>query len=353
MKKIYFLSFLLFISLYTFAQNAVKGKITDAQTGLPIAGASIIIKGEKTGSVSDAEGNFSLNVSTSSQAIIVSSIGYADKEVPITGATLDIALTQTSKSLNEVVVVGYGTSNTRKLTGNIGKIKGEDIENIPVPNFTQALQGRVAGVFVESQNGKLGEGVKIRIRGTGSITATNDPLYVVDGIPINSNNSYSGNPLADINFNDIESFNILKDASAKAIYGARGSNGVIIITTKKGRAGKTSFEANVQYGLNRPTGLRDFLNAPQYVELLLEAAHNSDDIDGYDYNDPDSWTVWAEDNMDQFAGYSDWRKGEINTNWQKLAFNYNAQTYSGNIAASGGTDKTKFYVSANYDNQDG
>ncbi|MEP6466830.1 MAG: TonB-dependent receptor [Parafilimonas sp.] len=353
MKKLLLLSCLLIFSLMIFAQNIIKGKITDAENKLPVAGASIVIKGEKKGTVSDNEGNFSLPVLSSLKTIVVSSIGYAEQEVSITGNTINIQLTQTSKALNEVVVVGYGTSTKRKLTGNIAKIKGADVENIEVPNFTQALQGRAAGVFVQSQSGKLGEGIEIRIRGTGSINASNNPLYVVDGIPINSDNSYSGNPLADINFNDIESFDILKDAAAKAIYGSRASNGVILITTKKGKAGKTGFDANIQYGINRPTHLRGFLNAKEYVDLLLEAANNRDDIDGYTYNDPDSWTEYAKYKMDTYSGYADWRTGKINTNWEKQAFNYNANTYSANISASGGTDKTKFYTSLGYDNEDG
>ena len=353
MQKFYLLCCLLFFSLKIFSQSTVTGKVTDAETNSPIPGASVIIKGHSTGVVTDGEGNFSISLSSASQTLVITSIGYADKEVKASPGNLNIALTQTSKSLNEVVVVGYGTTSKRNLTGNVAKVKGDDIKSMAVPNFNQALQGRAAGVYVQANNGKVGEGVQVRIRGTGSITASNSPLYVIDGIPINSSNSYSGNPLADINFNDIQSFDILKDAAAKAIYGARGSNGVILITTKKGRSGKTSFEANAQYGTNKPTHMRSFLNAKQYVDLITEAAHNSDDIEGYEYNDPDSWTTYVEETMDDIDGYSDWRKGEINTDWQKYAFNDYAPTYSANISASGGNDKTRFYAAANYDNQDG
>ena len=353
MQRILLLTFILFIATHSFAQNIITGKITDEQTGSGVAGATITVKGKKTGAISDADGSFSLKATSAEKTLVVSSVGYSNKEVAIGSGFITITLQPISKSLNEVVVVGYGTTSKRKLTGNIAKIKGADVENIEVPNFAQALQGRAAGVFVESQSGKVGEGIKIRIRGAGSINAGDNPLYVIDGIPINSDNSYSGNPLADINFNDIESFDILKDASAKAIYGSRGSNGVVIITTKKGKAGKTNIDANVQYGINRPTHLRDFLNASQYVDLLLEAAHNRDDIDGYTYDDPDSWTVYAKSKMDQYSGYSNWRKLQTNTDWQKQAFNYNANTYSADVAASGGTDKTKFYTSLAYDNEDG
>lgn len=355
MQKFYLLCCLLFFSMKVFSQNTVTGKVTDAETNSPLPGASVVIKGHNSGVVTDNEGRFSLSLPSASVTLVVSSVGYADKEVTASSGTLDISLTQTAKSLNEVVVVGYGTNTKRNLTGNIASVKGADVANMPVANLNQAIQGRAAGVYVQANNGKVGEGVQIRVRGTGSISSGNEPLYVIDGIPVNSNsaNLYSGNPLADINFNDIASFDILKDAAAKAIYGARGANGVVLITTKKGRSGKTNFEVNAQYGMNNPTHLRPFLNAKQYVELILEAAKNSDDIEGYTYDDPDSYSVWVEETMDDLSGYADWRTGEINTDWQKYAFNKNAPTYSFNVSASGGNDKTRYYMAANYDNQEG
>ncbi len=182
-----------------------------------------------------------------------------------------INLVPGENTLSEIVVVGYGQASKRELTSSVVKVKGAEIANIPVPNFNQALQGRAAGVFVESNNGKVGEGVKVRIRGQGSVNASNSPLYVVDGIPI-STGGISGNALADINFNDVESFDILKDAAATAIYGSRAANGVILITTKKGRSGKPVFTVGTQYGTNHPTNKRGFLNSAEYVELSVMLA---------------------------------------------------------------------------------
>lgn len=355
MKKFYLALLLIAISINVFAQQTVTGKVTDEETNSPIPSASIVIKGSKTGVISDANGDFSITLSSASATLVVSSLGYSDKEVDAWPGTVNIVLTHSEKALNEVVVVGYGTNTKRNLTGNVASVKGADIANMPVANFNQALQGRVAGVYVQANNGKVGEGVQIRVRGTGSISSGNEPLYVIDGIPINSSsaNLYSGNPLADINFNDIATFDILKDAAAKSIYGARGANGVVVITTKKGRAGKTNFEVNAQYGMNNPTNLRPFLNAAQYVDLITEAANNTDDIDGYAYDDPDSWTVWVHDQLDGLSGHTDWRTGEVDTDWQSYAFNKNAPTYSFNVGASGGNDKTRYYAALNYDNQTG
>jgi TonB-dependent SusC/RagA subfamily outer membrane receptor len=246
MKKLYLLNLLLILSLNLLAQNVVKGKVTDAQTNQPVAGASITVKGEKKGAISDANGNFTLNVS-SSQTIVVSSIGYADKEVTATTGILNIELTQTSKSLNEVVVIGYGTKIRKDVTGSISQVTGKQITNTPATSFETAIQGRASGVYVQQQNGKLGQAINVIIRGGSSVTAGNQPLYVVDGIPVTaanlSGNGSATNSLSDINMNDIASIEILKDASAAAIYGSRASNGVVLITTKKGKAGTSKIES--------------------------------------------------------------------------------------------------------------
>ncbi len=351
---------LLVISLFTlttvFAQTNVTGQITNATDGTPVANASVTIKGKSAGTVSDEKGNFHLQVSQN-DVLIVSSVGYEETEVNVTGAFLNIKLSpSTGENLKEVVVVGFGTKIKKDLTGNIAKVKGKDVEHMPVTNLDQAIQGRAAGVFVESGTGKLGEGVKVLIRGSGSISASNQPLYVVDGVPL-SNGSYSGSPIADINFNDIESFDILKDASAAAIYGSRAANGVVLITTKKGKSGKTVFKINTQYGVNKPTHLRGFLDAREYVDLLREAAINSDHIDGIDPLDPNdysgSWLEFAERRLTRYSGWSDWRTYETNTNWEKKGFNNDARTSALDLSATGGTDKTKFYLSLGYINQDG
>ncbi len=348
---------LLCICYTSIGQMNVRGKITNLQTGDPVAKASVLIKGTSIGTASDEEGNYVIEVKERDAALIFSSVGFNEQEVKVSGTTLNIQLSpSTTQNLEEVLVVGFGTKIKRDLTGNISKVKGTEIENMPVTNFDQALQGRAAGVFVQAGNGKIGEPVQVLIRGAGSISASTQPLYVIDGVPI-STDTYSGSALADINFNDIESFDILKDASAAAIYGSRAANGVVLITTRKGRAGKTSFKVNSQYGVNKPTHLRGFLNAAQYIELLREAAINSDHIEGIDPLDPaqyeDSWLEAAENRLTRYSGWSDWRKVETNTDWQKLAFYPHARTGMVDVSASGGSEKTKFYISLGYVNQDG
>ncbi|MBL7726021.1 MAG: TonB-dependent receptor [Chitinophagaceae bacterium] len=347
----------LFSVQFLWAQTkTVVGKVTDA-SGAPLANASITVKGSRSGTASGADGTFSLSVPDNAKTLVISAIGFETQEVTITGSSLSISLKEgDSRSMDEVIVVGYGTKIKKDLTGNIARVKGSEIANTPVANFTQALQGRAAGVFVESQNGKVGEGIKVRIRGAGSISASNSPLYVVDGVPINSDPN-SGNSLADINFNDIETFDILKDASAAAIYGSRAANGVVLITTKKGRAGKTQLNVNMQYGTNKPTGYRGFLDAKEFVDLLREAAINSDNIEGVDPLDPaqypGSWLQFAENRLTRYSGFSDWRTLQTNTNWEKLAFNEDSKTKLIDVSASGGTDKTRFFVSGGFNDQDG
>ncbi len=350
--------------VFCFAQTkTVSGTVTSAKNGQPVAGATVSAKKSNVAAISGTDGGFSITVKDGEKELVFSYVGYSDATVPIAGNTVSVKLTESASNLSEVVVVGYGTSTRKTLTGNVAVVKGSDVQNMPVPSLNQALQGRAAGVFVESQNGKVGQSVKLRIRGSGSITAGNQPLYVVDGLPINSGSitvngtDVTTDPLADINFNDIESFNILKDAAATAIYGSRGANGVVLITTKKGKAGKTNIQVNLQGGLNKPTHLRGFLDAQQYVALLREAAINSDKLAGIDPTDTaqydGSLLQEAEQTLDDISGYSNWREGKINTNWQKLAFNDHAKTSSIDVSASGGNEKTRFYVSGSYSNQDG
>lgn len=337
------------------AQNQITGRVTNEKDGSPLPGATVTVKNTKISTVTDANGFFRINAAQNA-VLVISYVGYSDREVTASAGTINVGLTIGNSSLTEVIVVGYGTKIKRDLTGNIARVKGEEVAGLPVPNFTQALQGRAAGVFVEANNGKVGEGVKVRIRGTGSITASNEPLYVVDGVPIN-NDALSGNQLADINFNDIETFDILKDAAAASIYGSRAANGVVLITTKKGRSGRTNLTVNAQYGFNKPTNLRGFLNAREYVDLLREAAINSDIIDGIDPLDPlqypGSWLQFAEQRLTRYSGYSNWRTLQTNTNWEKLAFNDNATTKMIDLTASGGNDKTRFYISGGLNDQDG
>lgn len=351
---------LLCFSQFLWAQTKlVSGKITDEKDGSPIVGATVAVKSTNTATVTDATGTFAIQAPANG-VLVISYIGYAGVEVPVSRAGA-IRLSPGFNALSEVVVVGYGQTVKRELTSSVTRVKGGEVANTPVPNFNQALQGRAAGVFVEANNGKVGEGVKVRIRGQGSINASNAPLYVVDGIPI-STGSLSGNALADINFNDVESFEVLKDAAATAIYGSRAANGVVLITTKKGRSGAPKFTVGMQYGSNKPTHKRGFLNAAEYLELFREAAINTAK---YHYNRAGNWrgyaseqaaiadmTTWIEGRFTRYSGHSDWRKVETNTNWEDLAFQ-DAAVGAVDVSAAGGNDRTRYFVSGSYNSQDG
>ncbi|MDE3252702.1 MAG: TonB-dependent receptor [Bacteroidota bacterium] len=345
------------------AQNpTVTGKVTDAE-GRPLFGASIKVSGNKTAALTAADGSFSITVPSGTRSILVSFVGQEDITVPLTGKPLSITMKPDSRDLNEVVVVGYGTKLKRDVTGSVAAVSAKEISNTPATSFESAIQGRAAGVAVSQQNGKLGQGINIRIRGASSVTAGNEPLYVVDGIPVTSDNlSGNGAPtnaLADLNMNDIENIQILKDASSTAIYGASASNGVVLITTKKGKAGTSKIDFNYYTGLQKPTGKREFLNATQYVDYFKQAAMgaaNQDFINGYyptlaaaqaDY------TSYVNSRFTRYAaGTTDWQTGKVNTDWQEQAFQ-RAPISQYDLNFSGGNDKTKFFVSGQYLDQTG
>lgn len=360
---------LLFISLLFFESTVaqsreVSGLVTDANDGTAMAGVTVKIKGSNTAATTGTDGRFRLVVNSSNAMLLISYVAYEDQELRASD-NMSIHLKPGTNSLKEVLVVGYGQSVKRELTSSVALVKGSDVANTPVPNFLQGIQGRAAGVFVESQNGKVGEGIKVRIRGAASLSASNNPLYVVDGIVVNTG-SLSGNALADINFNDVESFEVLKDAAATAIYGSRGANGVILITTKKGKAGKARFSVNMQYGINEPTNKRGFLNSTEYLEFFREAAVNAGK---YHFNRGGNWFGFANEaaainymnsvidgRFNRYSGLNtggaNWRADTVNTNWEDLAFQ-DAQTRIIEANASGGSEKTKYFISGSYNDQDG
>lgn len=358
---------LVMVSYVAIAQKTVSGKVTDAKTGQGLPGVTVNVKGTSNGTSTGTDGTFTLSVPDDNTVLVFTYVGYTSQERPASG-NLSVSLEEGASDLNEVVVVGYGTTLKKELTGSIAKVKGDEIKNMPVPNLNQALQGRAAGVFVESQNGKVGEGIKVRIRGTGSVNSSNQPLYVVDGIPLSG--GAIGSSTADINFNDVESFEILKDAAASAIYGSRAANGVVVITTKRGKQGKTQFNFGAQYGTNAPTNKRGFLNAEEYVSLLRQAGKGSADFymrpDGggnrFGYTDYDEAfqevDAFITRRLDRYSGWSpyrggkDWRTGEVDVNWEDEAFQ-DAQTGQLELSAQGGNDKTKFFISGSMNNQDG
>ncbi|QHT65526.1 TonB-dependent receptor [Rhodocytophaga rosea] len=348
------LLFALGISQSLYAQNrTVSGKVTSADDGTSLPGVNVAVKGTTIGTATDAEGNFAVSVPDNA-TLVFSFIGLTTQEIAVDNrSVLNVQMEADVQSLSEVVVIGYGSQQKRDLTGNIASVSGADIANVPVPSLEQAIQGRAAGVFIQSNNGKLGQGMQVRVRGSSSVTASNQPLYVIDGIPITSESQSSSdsqtNPLADLNFNDVESIEILKDASAAAIYGSRASNGVVLITTKKGKSGKTNFSLGYFTGFSDPTGKKEWLNSREYVELFNEARANSEAL-GID--PPTQASLDARFTRYSAGNAAGWQTPTINTDWQDQAFQ-RGKVNQVDLSASGGTDKTRFYISGSYSDQDG
>lgn len=321
--------------------RAVEGNVK-ASSGEALPGVSIVIKGTTNGTVTDAEGNFRLNVPSSASVLVFSYIGYVSQEISVGDRTrVDVSLEQSLEQLDEVIVIGYGTVKKSDLTGSVSSVKAEELKAVPTTSFDQALQGRAAGVQVMQTSGQPGAEASIRIRGVSSITAANEPLYVVDGMLVNSSTTdvTAGggvgsapriSPLAAINPNDIESIEILKDASATAIYGSRGTNGVILITTKRGKKGTGTINFDTYVGVQEQTKTLELLNASQFAQMVNEARINGGQLP--EYVNPENL-------------------GE-GTNWQKEIFR-NAPIQSYQLSFSGGTDKTQYLVSGGYFDQDG
>jgi len=347
MKKLllsFFLSFCVIASV--FAQDRIiSGKVTSG-AGEPLPGVSVYVKGSpSTGTQTNATGDYKLSVSQDAKVLVFTFLGFKTKEMPITGSSLNANLVEENTTLSDVVVVGYGTQNRRDVTGSIAKVTAADLKDRPLTTIESALQGKAPGVFINSSSGKLGQALQIRVRGISSISASNQPLFVIDGVPIVSDalGTYTeaDNPLAAISPDDIESMEVLKDAASAAIYGARGSNGVVLITTKKGKQGRTNIDFGYYAGFSDPTKKGEFLNAAQYKQLMEESFKNI----GYDgYNN--SSELWAD-----YTGTNDW-DGTADANWVDASFRKgHVQQYNLNI--NGGDAKTRFLISGNYSNNDG
>lgn len=243
MRKFALLISLLLCSLHMMAQEkSVSGKVTDEKDGSPLSGVSVVVKGTTVGTTTAADGTFKLNVPTSAKTLVITLLDYENLEVAIGNrSTFNLALISTSKSLSEVVVVAYGTTKKEAFTGSVGSIKAADIEKRPLGNVVKSIEGAIPGVVTTSGSGQPGNSNAIRIRGFGSISATQDPLFVIDGVP------YVGGS-SNINPDDVENITVLKDASATALYGSRAGNGVVMITTKKGKKGKNSISVKIAQG---------------------------------------------------------------------------------------------------------
>ena len=301
----------LFLSVGAFAQQiTVKGIVKDT-TGEPVIGANVLVKGTTNGTITDFDGNFQL-MANQGDIIVISFIGYSAQELPATGELMNVVLKDDSEMLSEVVVIGYGTVKKNDLTGSVATVKADQINKGVVTTPSDLLRGKSAGVVVTSGSGQPGAGATIRIRGGSSLSATNDPLIIIDGLPV-SNSGISGmaDPLSSVNPNDIESFTVLKDASATAIYGSRASNGVIVITTKKGSKGGSSIP---QINLDFTTSLS---NVSDYVDVMDANQLRETIINRYG-EDSDAYRAL----------------GSANTDWQKEIYQ-TAATYETNLSLNG------------------
>lgn len=338
------------------AQTQVTGTITEGSTSGPLPGASILEKGTTNGATSDFNGNFSITVSDPNAILQVSYIGFTTISYPLEGKTnVSISLTEDSQALDEVVVIGYGTQNKNDISGSVSSVSSEDIADLKVATIEQTLAAQSPGVVVSQASGAPGGGVSVQIRGTVSINSSSSPLYVIDGFPIVSdNNSLTTNPLNSFSPNDIESIQILKDASASAIYGSRAANGVVLITTKKGKAGKPTFNFDYYSGIQQVERKVDVLNASEFVNVFNESRNNGyRDLFGGNINDTNEQRRANGATSGSFLLFPESASSlGRGTDWQDEIFR-TAPITSAQLSVSGGNEKTKFYLSGGYFNQDG
>ncbi|MVM40817.1 SusC/RagA family TonB-linked outer membrane protein [Spirosoma sp. HMF3257] len=328
---------------YLLAQGVrITGRVISVQDGQPLPGVNIQVKGTTNGVSSDANGNYSITVPGSTAVLLMTSIGLVSQEITVGNRTvINIQMQESINELTQVVVTGYSTLQRKDISSSIASISPEKFKDIPVASFDQALQGQAAGVQVSQSSGTPGGGLMVRIRGNTSISASNRPLFIVDGVPV-ENGALTGrdfggqtdNALALFNPNDIESIDVLKDASAKAIYGSRAANGVVLITTKRGKANqKTKFTADVQQGLIDIVRRPDLLNASELLDLQREAVTNAG-------QDPDK--------LGLIKGVTD----KQNTDWIDAILRKGVyKQYQ--LSTQGGNDRTQFYLSGSYRNEEG
>lgn len=324
--KFFLFNVLLLLPLVTFAQQTVKGKVTEATGGTALPGVGVIIKGTTVGAATDFDGNYMLEKVKPGDVLVFSYVGFNTQSITVgNNTTINVVLTENAESLDEVVIIGYGTTTIKDATGTVTSIKSKELNRGFIVSPDQMLTGKVAGVQITSSGGAPGGGSTIRIRGGASLSATNDPLFVIDGVPVD-NGSISGvsNPLSSINPNDIESYTVLKDASATAIYGSRASNGVIIITTKRGTSGGFEGTYSTSFSMNENIETVDALSSNQFRDYV-NANGTATDIA---------------------------LLGDANTNWQDKIFRTGFGVDQ-NISLRGGSDKINYRGSIGYTNQIG
>ena len=347
--------------------SKISGKVVDS-TGAPLPGVSVIVKGTTVGTVTNSDGDYTLSISASAKTLIFSFVGMRIREIPIGNqSTLNVTLEEESIGIEEVVAVGYGTQKKSNLTTSVSQFKNENLEERAITRVDQALVGQMAGVNVKQTTGAPGKAFSIQVRGTGSISAGNEPLYVIDGFPLSTSNTNAagnyatGNPLDNINPNDIESIQVLKDAAAAAIYGSRASNGVILITTKRGQAGKPKIAYNTYVGINQASRKVDMLDGQGWIDRATEIINGQYLRDfgskGAKVTD-DTATRTAIVGALNASYFLDPRWSQPGhpgldfINWQDQIFR-TGQMQSHEISASGGNEVVKYFVSGNFANQDG
>jgi len=370
--------------------RAISGRVTDQKSGEGLPGATVLLKGTTTGVSTSVDGRFTLNVPEAGGTLVVSSIGMTTQEVAIgSRTTIDLVLTTDNKELNEVVVTGYGQQQDRRdITGGVVTVKGSEFQNQPIVGADQALQGRAAGVQVTQNSGTPGSGVSVRVRGPGSISASNEPLYVIDGLPINTGNysqlglgNQQTNALSDLNPNDIASIEVLKEASAAAIYGSRATNGVVLITTKRGQAGRNNVSLDYYTGIQNVWKRPNVLTGPEQVQLFLDMVQNRyprnaagnivvgsgaaavtwrsyADLANATFAAPRRSTVGGITSViDDNTGVRDLRffqdpSTAPSTNWADQIFR-TARVSNYGLTFSGGNDRTRYRIATNYFDQEG
>lgn len=383
LQRLFFLALLSIIAIGAYAQGkTVSGTVLD-KSGESVIGASVVVKGTTNGTITDFDGKFTLSNVPNDASLEISFVGYKTQVIPVQGkTTFNVTMVEDTEVLDEVVVVGYGTAKKSDVTGALTQVSSKTIRERPVQNALQAMQGKAAGVQI-STNVRPGELGDVRIRGTRSITAGNDPLYVIDGIPMTAGS------MSDVNPNDIESMEILKDASATAIYGSRGANGVVLITTKKGKTGKVSINYDGTVTFSKIHSMTDWMNSGELIDWNRQATINAGaytgkygnapdpDVDGdayfggvsnYPYMRPVFNTAWefnsdgsykmrpATDYEKEVLGYADqvpvYDSSKIPTTPWTDYVTRTALTHNHQLSLSAGTEKAKLYMSFAYLNQE-
>lgn len=360
-------------------ERTLTGKITDDKSE-PLPGVSVIVKGTQRGTISNTDGGYSIALPDGDVSLVFSFVGYLNQEIVVSNQTvLDVALAVDMKALDEVVVVGYGTQKKRDVSTAISSVSSRDLKDKPMANFAAAMAGKMAGVKISNSNTAPGGGTSIRIRGVSSINASNNPLIVIDGFPLKDGFNKDENPLNGINVADIESIEVLKDASSSAIYGTQAANGVILITTKKGKKGKPTLSINASHGFDRMINKMDVLHGDDFLKYLDDARANAYIVEDPNFGTDNldapqwQWTDSPEKRIENWKKYSSNAAGmaapgnlfyrwitvsdtiykmPYDTDWQDL-ITQTGKVTDVQISASGGTDNVNYMISGGYFDQKG